>query len=313
MAKTDTRLPKAVLVLVAKVNRDPNQPRTYFNPEALAELEDSIRQHGLKNPIFVRPDPDHQDEYILVAGERRWRCCVDLQWETIPAFVESDGVDSLVWQIIENTQREDLNPIEKARGYARLRDERNLKQGQIAELVSRAQSYVSLRLALLNLPEDIQGYVARGQLSITHGNTLVRRCQSHAEMSAIVRELGSKYGGAAKISLAALSRYLDNRDRRKELQDRHQDADIVEYVIQRDQVRSIAAGSANLLGLLSGLVGEEGMPSLTQEEFRVRWMSFPQVERTRILSLLRSLAGRIGALVELLKYKDRREVGERRV
>ena len=308
MNKTQTKLPKAVLVPVAKI-RIEDQPRTYFDEEKLAELRDSISQHGLKNPIFVKPDPAG-DGYILVAGERRLRCVRTLGMEQVPAFIETDQTDALVWQIIENTQRENLNAIEEARGYARLRDERGLSQAQIATLTSKKQPHVSQRLALLKLPDDLQDYVAREQLSIIHGVTLVRRCESPAEMSAIVKELGAKYGSASRISHAALEKYLDERDRRKELQGKHIDPT---YAIPLERARSLAAGSANLLALLSDLVGEEGTPPPRQEAFRARWTSIPRVERTKILSLLRSLAGRLGVLVDLLKREDQREVEGKRV
>lgn len=161
----------------------PLNPRTHFDPEALAELAESIRQHGVMQPILVRPavgivlDEDTTaDGYLIVAGERRWRASKLAGQETIPAVIREDldDNDHIRLALIENLQRRDLDPIEEAEGYRQLNRVVGLKQAAIAEAVNRSQPAVANAMRLLELPEDVQEKIRRRELSVSHGIALCR-------------------------------------------------------------------------------------------------------------------------------------------
>jgi len=147
------------------------QPRSVFDEGKLNELAESIRVNGIVQPILVRP---RAGRYELVAGERRWRAAKLAGLTTIPAVVR-DIPDSKVLELalIENLQREDLNPIEEARAYKNLIDTLGFTQETVAERVGRDRSYVTNYLRLLKLPPDIQDLVQSGRLSTGHGRTLL--------------------------------------------------------------------------------------------------------------------------------------------
>jgi len=147
------------------------QPRTGFEPELLAELKASIEANGIIQPIVVRP---HGNEYELVAGERRWRAASELGMATIPAIIrEVDDAQSLEIALIENLQREDLNPMEKATAYHELMSRFALTQEEVARRVGKRRSTVANTLRLLDLPADIQDSVSRGTLTMGHARALL--------------------------------------------------------------------------------------------------------------------------------------------
>jgi ParB family chromosome partitioning protein len=153
------------------IQPNPFQPRREFSEEELRELEDSLRSNGLLQPITVRRAGA---EYELVAGERRLRAARRLGWTTIQAVVrEASDEQLLTLALIENLQREDLNPIDEAEGYQRLAREFALSQQQIAEAVGKDRSTVANMLRLLALPDDVQHYVRAGQLSVGHARALL--------------------------------------------------------------------------------------------------------------------------------------------
>lgn len=150
---------------------NPHQPRREFEESALQELADSIRSEGLLQPIVVRL----KDEgYELIAGERRWRACQLLKMKQIPArILEASETSSAVLSLIENLQREDLNPIEESMGYASLIREFGLTQEAVAERVGKSRAAIANALRLLQLSKEIQGYLGRGHLSVGHAKVLL--------------------------------------------------------------------------------------------------------------------------------------------
>jgi len=149
----------------------PMQPRTQFDDDSLGHLADSIKSHGIVQPVLVRRIGDH---YELVAGERRWRAAKLAGLRTIPAVVkEIDDKDLLEVALIENVQREDLNPIEEAQAYSKLIETVGLTQEALAERVGRDRSYITNYLRLLKLPEDIQQLVRQKRISTGHARTLL--------------------------------------------------------------------------------------------------------------------------------------------
>jgi ParB family transcriptional regulator, chromosome partitioning protein len=162
-----------VELAVADIRPNPFQPRQDVDPAALEELKASIRQAGLLQPIVVRPRPN-DGGYELIAGERRLRACQALGWERIPAVKrEVDDRTALTLALIENLQRDDLSPVDEARGYERLLAEFNLAQQDVADAVGRDRSTVANALRLLKLPAAVLAMLHDGQLSVGHARALL--------------------------------------------------------------------------------------------------------------------------------------------
>jgi ParB family chromosome partitioning protein len=160
-----------VRIPLESIRPNPYQPRVEINPHRLLELAQSVREKGVVQPIVVRHKGDH---YELIAGERRWRAVKEAGQHDIPAIVRDvKEEDLLELALVENLQREDLNPIEEARAYQRLVDEFKLSQADIAEKVGRDRSTVSNTLRLLSLPEEIQRYISSGLISEGHARAIL--------------------------------------------------------------------------------------------------------------------------------------------
>ena len=161
-------------VKVKLIDIEPNrdQPRKQFDDEALTELSNSIAQHGVLQPLLVRPMPD--GGYQLVAGERRWRASRMAGLTEVPVVIR-DLTDSQVAQLalVENLQRENLNPLEEANGYKELSDKFGYTQEKISEIVGKSRSAVANALRLLNLSESVQEMVSSGSLSMGHARALL--------------------------------------------------------------------------------------------------------------------------------------------
>ena len=153
---------------------EPNreQPRKQFDEDALAELSDSIAQHGVLQPLLVRPMPD--GGYQLVAGERRWRASRMAGLTEVPVVIR-DLTDAQVAELalVENLQRENLNPLEEANGYKELSDKFGYTQEKISEIVGKSRPSIANALRLLNLPEDVQEMVSEGKLSMGHARAIL--------------------------------------------------------------------------------------------------------------------------------------------
>lgn len=150
---------------------NPLQPRHTFDDSALEELAASVKTHGVLQPILVTKQ---DNRYVIIAGERRWRAAQRAGLPTVPAIVRDvSNLQALEFALIENLQREDLNPIEEARAYQVLADDFGLSQEQIAERVNKSRPAVANALRLLNLPPDIQADIEAGLLSAGHARALL--------------------------------------------------------------------------------------------------------------------------------------------
>ncbi len=157
---------------LSQIEPDPNQPRKQFDEDAMEQLAASVKEHGLIQPIIVVSIGD--DRYRIIAGERRWRACRMAGLEEIPVLVR-EYTDRQIAEIslIENLQREDLNPIEEALGYRNLIDQYGMTQEKISEAVSKSRSAVANTLRLLTLPEQLLDFIKTGELSAGHARTLI--------------------------------------------------------------------------------------------------------------------------------------------
>lgn len=170
-----------------RITRNPRNPRKRFDKAALAELAESLKVHGLLEPVIVRPLAD--DTYELIAGERRWRAAPLAGLTELAARVV-DGIDdraALELALVENLQRQDLDPIEEAEGYRALHDVVGLKQAEIAAAVKRGQPAIAKALGLLDLPEDVRELIRTRALTPAHGAALLRFRAFPAVCSAIAQ------------------------------------------------------------------------------------------------------------------------------
>ena len=157
---------------VADIAPLPGQPRTRFDEEALDQLAASIAQRGVIQPVIVTAKGG--GKFQLVAGERRWRAAQRARLHTIPAIVRDlDAREIMALALIENLQREDLNPLEEARAYHKLSEEEGMTQAEIARLVDKSRSHVANLQRLLALPEDVLEMLADGRLSMGHARPLI--------------------------------------------------------------------------------------------------------------------------------------------
>jgi len=156
---------------VDQIVRNPEQPRKYFDEEQLNELKESILAHGVLEPIIVRPV---EGRYELVVGERRWRAAQLAGLSTIPASVRPlSDKEAMELALVENLQREDLNPIEEAEAYRRLMEEFEMTQEQVAERVGKKRSTVANRMRLLEIEPELRAEIAAGRLSAGHAKALL--------------------------------------------------------------------------------------------------------------------------------------------
>jgi ParB family chromosome partitioning protein len=156
------------------VHRNPDQPRRHFPAEEIAELEASIRDKGVLQPILVRPSPKNPGEFEIVAGERRWRAAQQAGLKAIPALVRVlDDDKAFEIAIVENVQREDLNAMEEAQAYATLMRRMAYTQDKAATAVGKSRSHVANTLRLLTLPETVQDHVLFGRLTAGHARAIM--------------------------------------------------------------------------------------------------------------------------------------------
>lgn len=216
-ARTKRRDPLATgvhEVPLEQIQPDPNNPRRHFDETALAELAESIRQHGVLQPLAV--SRTEEGGYRIIAGERRWRASQRAGIATVPVVVKEDlNPEQLAeLQLIENIQREDLNPLELADGYQKLIQEFSLTQEELARKVGKERSSIANALRLLTLPDVIREHLAQGRLSAGHAKALVGLPDASAQHSVgtrivsenltvrdtedLVRSFGKKRRGKAK-------------------------------------------------------------------------------------------------------------------
>jgi|TARA_B100001079_G_scaffold190948_1_gene164780 ParB family chromosome partitioning protein len=161
-------------VSINDLSRNKFQPRKHFSEEGLEELSNSIKEQGIIQPIVVRPDKSTKGKYEIIAGERRWLAAQKAGLHEVPVVVLSvDDIKSLEFSIIENVQRQDLNPIEEARGYQRLIDDFNYDHDKLSKFIGKSRSYIANSTRLLSLPDEILSMVEQNNLSAGHARTLI--------------------------------------------------------------------------------------------------------------------------------------------
>ena len=183
-------------VSISDLSRNRYQPRQIFSEEKLKELANSIKKNGIIQPIAVRPNKLARGKYEIVAGERRWLAAQRAGLHEIPVTIlDLSDVESLEVAIVENIQRDDLNPIEEARGYKRLNEEFKYDHESISKLMSKSRSHISNTLRLLSLPKDVIGMLEEGSLTSGQARPLI----GISNASSIAEEIVSKNYSARKV------------------------------------------------------------------------------------------------------------------
>jgi ParB family chromosome partitioning protein len=195
------------VIPVDNIESNPNQPRTIFDTDALHELANSVREHGVLQPILVRPLG--QNRYQLVAGERRWRASKEAGLTTIPALVEElDDDTALEIAIIENLQREDLSPLEEATMYDRMVREHGYSIRKLAEKLGKDKGYLENRLRLADAPEEIRELVSLRKDTLSHAYELMK-VQDERKRRRLAARVAS-----GELSLVKLREKIEGRSRR---------------------------------------------------------------------------------------------------
>ena len=183
-------------VSISDLSRNPYQPRQNFSESKLNELASSIKKNGIIQPIAVRPKKSENGKFEIVAGERRWLAAQKAGLHEIPVTVlDLSDVESLEVAIVENIQRDDLNPIEEAKGYKRLNEEFNYDHESISKLMSKSRSHVSNTLRLLTLPSDVVSMLEEGTLTSGQARPLI----GLSNASTIAEEIVAKNYSARKV------------------------------------------------------------------------------------------------------------------
>ena len=208
------RLKHSSLISISDLSRNPYQPRQRFSEEKLDELANSIKKKGIIQPIAIRPSKSGKSKYEIIAGERRWLAAQRAGLHEIPVTIlDLSDVESLEVAIVENIQRDDLNPVEEARGYKRLNEEFNYDHESISKLMSKSRSHISNTLRLLSLPNDVIAMLEEGTLSSGQARPLI----GIANASSIAEEIVAKNYSARKVEYLTRNKKISSQ--REKIQD----------------------------------------------------------------------------------------------
>ena len=222
-------------VLISDLSRNPYQPRQNFREEKLDELANSIKKNGIIQPIAVRPSKSENGKYEIIAGERRWLAAQRAGLHEIPVTIlDLSDVESLEVAIVENIQRDDLNPIEEARGYKRLNEEFKYDHESISKLMSKSRSHISNTLRLLSLPTDVIAMLEEGSLTSGQARPLI----GISNASSIAEEIVSKNYSARKVE------YLV-RNKKGNFKEKTTDANIIKIQEKIEKVLGLKVSILN--------------------------------------------------------------------
>ena len=223
------------MVNIADLSRNPYQPRQNFREEKLEELANSIKKNGIIQPIAARPNKSSPGKFEIIAGERRWLAAQRAGLHEIPVTIlELSDAESLEVAIVENIQRDDLNPIEEARGYKRLNEEFEYDHESISKLMSKSRSHISNTLRLLTLPKDVISMLEEGTLSSGQARPLI----GISNASSIAEEIVSKNYSARKVE------YL-TRNKKSNAKEKTVDANILKTQERIEKILGLKVNITN--------------------------------------------------------------------
>jgi ParB family chromosome partitioning protein len=202
----------------------PFQPRRQVDPTELAALAASIREQGVLQPILARPDPTAEGRYQIIAGERRWRAAQQAGLHEIPALVRAlEDLAAMAAALVENLQREDLNPIDEGEGYRRLIEEFSLTQDRVAESVGKSRSHIANTMRLLKLPAAVQTELRRGILTAGHARALLAHPDPARAALAVISQ-----GLNVRQTEALVTRQSEGQPARKAVREKDADTRLIE-------------------------------------------------------------------------------------
>jgi ParB family transcriptional regulator, chromosome partitioning protein len=205
---------------ITDLEANQNQPRRFFEDQALQELSGSIKEHGVVQPIIVRK---LDDNYQIVAGERRWRAARLAGLKTVPVVVKDySNVQVMEIALIENLQRQDLNSIEEALAYKSLIEEHDMTQEEISEKIGKSRSAIANTLRLLNLPEEIRNMVVHGKISAGHARALLAVGDKKKQMEIAQKIIDQQ------LNVRDIEKLVLQKDKTKEKKENTKDVEIVE-------------------------------------------------------------------------------------
>ena len=243
------------MIRISKIEPDREQPRRNFKKEELEELAASIKNNGLLEPIIVQ---EEENRFLIIAGERRWRASQMAGLTEIPAIVKHyTRQERVEISLIENIQREDLNPIEEANAYKRLAEEFGLKQEEIAEKVSRSRTVVTNAMRLLKLSDKVQQMIVDGSLSMGHARALIP-----VESTKLQEELADRIV-RENLSVREVEKLIKDLSKKKKTPSGSKQRDASLEIIYRDLAREINQA----LGMKVGIKGKEDGSGKLEIEF----------------------------------------------
>lgn len=251
----------AVMLKTGELEPNRDQPRRVFNEQALSELADSISQHGVLQPLLVRPILG--GGYQIVAGERRWRAARMAGVEEVPAVVR-EMTDSQVMELalIENLQREDLNPLEEALGYQSLMESYGMTQDEVAKTVGKSRPAVANALRLLNLPDEMQKMVSAGTISAGHARALL----SFPDAKSMKEAAKAAQDGASVRELEKLAQKANAKPKAKAHQSKVRYYEEAELALKEHLGRKVHVGGTKKRGVLQiEFYGEDDLAELMKQ------------------------------------------------
>ncbi len=235
------------------------QPRTVFNDEALDELAESLRRHGVLQPLLVREHNEHSGRYQIIAGERRWRAAQLAQLHEVPVIVMSiSDAEAYEIALIENLQREDLDPIDEARGYQKLMDVHGYTQEKLAESLGKSRSHIANMSRLLQLPVKVQNLLSKGDISIGHARALITAENAEVLVKDIIKR---NLNVRETESLVADSQGRDVKSKTKSQDQQHAlDKDVDTLALEEEM--------SNALGMRVSIDSRDGQKGRVAIEFK---------------------------------------------
>ena len=266
---------RVIYVDINDIKPNSAQPRMHFDEDKLTELAGSIKANGVIQPLIVR---ESTNGYELVAGERRWRASRIAGLSTVPCIIRNfDDRQNAIVAIIENMQREDLNPIEEAKGLRSMTEKYGFTQEQVSVSLGRSRTYIANSIRLLKLPADIQEYVSSGQMSAAHGRTIInipdKKKQKEVADKIIRNDLSVR--ATEKLAERIKDELRPDRPRRKKKGDGEAAASAEMQAVERE-LRSLIGTKVNIRG--------------TEEKGKLEIEYYSLEELNRIIEILRDAA-----------------------
>ena len=266
---------RVIYVDINDIKPNSAQPRTHFDEDKLMELANSIKVNGVIQPLIVR---DSSNGYELVAGERRWRASRLAGLSTVPCIIRDfDDRQNAIVAIIENMQREDLNPIEEAKGLKSMTEKYGFTQEQVSASLGRSRTYIANSIRLLKLPADIQEYVSSGQMTAAHGRTIInisdKKKQKEVADKIIRNDLSVR--ATEKLAEKIKDELKPERKRRKKKGEAER--------LASAEMQAVEAELRSLIGTKVNIRGEEDKGRIEIEYYSLE-------ELNRLIDLLRDAA-----------------------